>query len=245
MQGELPPLMIIAPYSDSFDLKMFLQSKRVQKHGNRLGGKFPSLNKFEIIADGLSYIVQLFDIDETNGILESSCSTTLFSANPKEESISLGISLGEHIEDGKHLPTINRALLNLAKCLGEELGATYIAWIPAEHSIDFEHFREAVADYLAGGPTPVLVQIAIISNENEILRTRGLTYFSAQEIELEFPTNMSDGEAIKRLVRICHDISVNGKIDNKIESEGLDTNERIFFEPSHDLKNLSVKIVFT
>lgn len=242
MTGHLPPLLIIGSYPKDFDLQSLLLTDSIQKFISLNEDKYTDLDRYEIIADGMTFELELFSETETATTLKQNCTTTLFSSAANPNSQSIGVWLGENLQSGKHLPSVNRSLLGIAKLLGREASATHVCWLPAQHSLDFRHFEEAVEDYLAEGPTPILFQIAISKNEKGLLKTLGLSYFSGQEITLNQPISMSDSETIKRLVRVAHDIAVNGKIDNAIVTEGLDEGEKITFKPSHDLSNLSVEI---
>jgi len=242
MKDHLPPLIIVGSFPDRFNLSDLLQSNPIQKNCSLTKEKYAGLDRHEIIMDGMAFELKQFNEAETENILQQNSGATLFGSAAIQGSMGIGLWLGEHLKSGRHLPSINRALLGIAKILGQAVSATHICWRPARHSIDFGHFEEAVDDYLAGGPTPVLIQIAITKNQNNALQTHGLNYFSNQEITLAETSNMSESEAIKRLVRISHDIAINGKIDNALEVDGLNKGEKITFRPSQNLSELTVQI---
>jgi hypothetical protein len=242
MKDHLPPLIIVGSFPDTFSLSDLLQSSLVEKNICQTKEKYPDLDRHKIITDGMVFELDLFSEEETENILNQNCGATLFGTAAEKGSAGIGLWLGEHLENGRHLPSINRALLKVAKILGQAVSATHICWHPARQSIDFGHFEEAVDDYLAGGPTPILIQIAITKNTDSALQTQGLSYFSNQEITLAETPNLSESEALKRLVRISHDIAINGKIDNVLEVDGLDKGERITFKPSRDSSELAIKI---
>ncbi len=244
MINDLPPLLITGHFPGSFDLQKLLQKDSVRSVAILNEGKYPGLNQFEVIANGIAFELQLFDEVETKNVLQENCTETLFGSAPKPGTKSIAVSLSDNLISGRHLPTINRALLAIAKLLGREVSASHISWLPAQQSIAFEHFEEAVDDYLAGGPVPVLIQIAIIKSPDGNLQTWGLKYFSDQEIILQPAPDMNDSEAIKRLVRISHDIAVNGRIDNELEADGIAKGERISYKPSSNFTELAVKIAF-
>ena len=91
-------------------------------------------------------------------------------------------------------------------------------------------------------PIPALVQIGIAETESGMFETTGLDYFAGQEVRLNAPTGYAANEAVKRLVRIAHDIASNGKIDNEIETSGLVAGESLLFRPSEDHRYLDVSI---
>lgn len=245
MTSHLPPLLIIGSYSDSFDLHSLLRSDEIPSNIILNEDKYTGFDRFEIISEGMAFELELFSQNETSGLLRQNCVSTLFSSPAEPDAKSIGLWLSENIKSGRHLTTINRVLLRIARQLGELVAASHIGWLPAQHSIDFDHFKEAVDDYLDDGPTPVLIQIAINKKEGNVLETKGLSYFANQEISLLIPPRLGESESIKRLVRICHDVSINGKIDGKLETAGVFENERIIFEPSADLSQLAVTIDVT
>lgn len=242
MKDHLPPLLIVGSFPDTFNLPDLLQSSLVRKNISLTKTKYADLDRHKIITDGMVFELDLFSEEETGNILKQNCGATLFGSAAEQGSAGIGLWLGDHLENGRHLPSINRTLLKVAQILGQAVSATHICWLPARQSIDFAHFEEAVADYLAGGPTPILIQIAITKNPNNRLQTRGLSYFSNQEITLAETPNLSESEALKRLVRISHDIAINGKIDNVLEVDGLDKGEKITFKPSRNASELAVEI---
>ncbi|GAB5488687.1 MAG: hypothetical protein Pars2KO_22570 [Parasphingorhabdus sp.] len=242
MTRHSPPLLIIGAFTETFNFLDLLQTDTIQSHILLTKGKYADLDKAEIVFDGMAFELEFFNQTETDRLLQENTLSTLFSSPAAPNSMSIGIGLSEHIENGKHLPSINQALLKVAQLLGKQSSASHIGWLPARQSIDFGHFSEAVDDYLSGGPTPVLIQIAITKDEENILQTQGLSYFANQEVTLTTPFGMSDSEAIKRLVRISHDIAVNGKIESKLETKGLAEDELLSFIPSADKSKLAVTI---
>ncbi len=242
MTGNTPPLLVIGFYPDSFELSTLLQSDPIRSELSFNTEKYAGFDRHEIIADGMAFELQLFSEAETQNMLQQNSVTTLFSSAAKPNARSIGVWLGEHLISGKHLPSINRTLIRVAKLLGQSVSATHLGWLPAQQSIDFEHFEEAADDYLTGGPTPILFQIAITKSSDRIIETHGLSYFSDQEITLTIAPKMNESEAIKRLVRICHDITINGKIEQQIVVDGLVEGEKITLKPSSNLTSVAVSI---
>lgn len=242
MAGNPPSLMIIGHFPDSFDLSMVLQSVSAGSDLFFNEEKYAGFDRYEISVNGMVFELQQFGISETQNLLRQCNVTSIFGSPANCRSKSIGVWLGDHLKSGKHMPTINRTLLRVGKLVGQAVSATHVGWLPAHQSIDFEHFEETVDDYLSGGPTPVLLQIAIAKSDDKKFKTVGLSYFANQEVALVPPPGMIESEAIKRLVRICHDIAVNGQIEQELEIDGLSEGERITFKPSPNRSSLAVTI---
>lgn len=240
----MSPLLIITLLPKSFGLEDLEQSSAVSNIALINRDSFEGIDQVEALVDGMAFIIKVNNTDDTANLVKENCRTTIFGESVGVGKSSIEISPGPHLQSGKHIPAVNKALLQLANVVGEELSASHILWLPAQQSIGFDHFSEAVRGYLDGGPTPILVQIAIEKSEDRCFHTRGLDYFSDQEISMNAPEAMSDSDAIKRLVRISHDIAVNGKVDNRLVANGLEKGERISYRPSPNLKELKVEIAF-
>lgn len=243
MTDHRPPLLIIGSDLDSIDLPNFFQSNhQIQTEFSLTENKYQNLKRIEIVYGGMTFEVEQFNKNQTQQILGKYCTNTLFSAPAEKGVESIGLWPSNHLASGKHLRSINSALLNIAKMLGQNLSVSQIGWLPANHCLEFGHFVEAVDDYLSGGPTPILLQIAIAKKKDKTLETQGLSYFANQEIRLSYPLEMSESDAIKRLVRVCHDIAVNGNINKEFSTDGLVQGEKLNFKPSSDLTLLAVNI---
>lgn len=235
-------LVIIGHFPDSFELSAVLKSVSASSDIYFNEKKYAGFDRYEISVNGMAFELQQFGMFETQKLLKQSIVSSIFGSPADCQSKSIGVWLGDHLKSGKHMPTINRALLNVGKLVGQAVSATHIGWLPAHQSIDFEHFAVSVDDYLDGGPTPILLQIAIKKSDDQELRTLGLNYFANQEVVLVPAPGMIESEAIKRLVRICHDIAVNGRIETELETDGLHEGEKICFKPNADRSNLAITI---
>lgn len=186
----------------------------------------------------MSLIAEIKNKNDTINIVRQVCDNSIFGDTIANNPISIGTLFGKHLKSGKHNTTVNKALLRLTQAIGETVSATHITWLPAQQTTGFGHFSDAVIDYVEGSPIPILVQIAISREENGHFQTRGPNYFAGQEIALVAPTNMADNDAIKHLVRIIHDISVNGRIDNKLDVGEFEQGEVISYHSSPNFSNL-------
>ena len=237
-----PPLLVIAALPESFNLSEleFSGNQKNQTVINQV--KFQELQIVEVVLNGMAFILTHYTAEETRENFGIAQLETIFSERPKEKAASIGLTFGENLTSGKHVPAINQALLKLAAMVGESVSASHIAWLPAKQNVDFNYFLEAVDEYVAGGPMPALVQIKVEEKGNGLFVTTGLEYFSGQEIHLQAPAGFPATEAIKRMVRISHDIATNGKIDNDIDTAGMVAGEQISFRTNANGSRVLVEI---
>ncbi|QJB68427.1 hypothetical protein [Parasphingorhabdus halotolerans] len=237
------PLLVVAKLSTHFRISSLVKQLKSEGQATYAPQANNASEQCEVILDGMSFLLSRYAPAELNKGFEIDTLANSFCKKPVSDSSAIGIALGENIKSGKHVATINRALLKLAILTGDIVNATHVSWLPARHNIDFGFFVEAANDYIAGGPVPALIQVAVNKSSDGALHTTGLDYFCGQEVVFQAPPDFPENESIKRLVRIAHDLATNGPIDNAIETSGLDVDETIRFQPSGDSKHLSVEII--
>ena len=237
------PLLVVAKLDDDFRLFNLAEQLKSEGQTTYTQQANSAYEQCEVIWDGMSFLFSRYTPADLNNGFEIETLANSFCKKPVADSSAIGIALGENIKSGKHVATINRALLQLAILTGDIVNASHVSWLPARHNIDFGFFVEAANDYIAGGPVPALIQVAVNKSSDGALHTTGLDYFCGQEVVFQAPTHFPENESIKRLVRIAHDLATNGPIDNNIETSGLDAGETIRFQPSRDSKYLSVEII--
>lgn len=153
---------------------------------------------------------------------------------------ALEIGLSGHVEGGERVPAIVQALLGFARKVGLEVDATATIWHPANLVSGFKYFSQAVSAYLAGGAFPVLALINFRNMPRGLITSGGLDMLAGQELQVECG-NMAEGEMMRRIVRVVHDIATNGPICRHIILDGLDVNERVDLEPDHDSNLVKMK----
>jgi hypothetical protein len=163
--------------------------------------------------------------------------------NPDWNKLSsfLAINLGGHVDTGRISPSIVKHLLALSLTLGEKLDCKAVLWNPAQIVSGFSYFAEAVEQYQAGGPFPVLSLVDFRLGNEHSLSTSGLAWFSGQELAFE-ASKLPAIELMRRGVRISHDIACNGAIESDLEMDGLDAGEQLRLSPSANGQKLFVSI---
>ncbi len=162
--------------------------------------------------------------------------------NVDESSIGsvISIGLGDHLGGGEKVPAIVQAFLVAAAAIGEMTEAFAVMWIPAKTISGFEYFARVVAEYGDGGVFPVLALVNFKKEDDGAIRSTGLDWLSGQELCVA-PTGLSEAEMMRRVVRVAHDLAVNGPVTSEIDLDGMDENETVELRPSGDV--LGVRIL--
>jgi hypothetical protein len=187
----------------------------------------------EIIYRGVAFMVS---IDENSG--KSSESKAVF-CNLETSVIRCGltIELGAHVAGGERVPAIIQALLGVAAKLGMAFNAVAAVWHPVGIVSDFAYFSQAVSGYLAGGAFPVLAMVDFKVNDKGQIDSAGLALLSGQELRVS-NSDMDHVEMIRRVVRVVHDIAVNGPVEVPVTLQGIEPDEILELEPSPDKRLL-------
>lgn len=132
---------------------------------------------------------------------------------------------------GERVAPVAACLLKLCAFLASELDAKAVFWRPSSILSDRGYFCGAVSDYSNGGAFPALATVDFIFNAGKSsLRTIGLSWFSGQELDLR-ASQFSQGELVRRAVRIVHDIAVNGAVAEKLELADIESSNILRLEP--------------
>lgn len=153
---------------------------------------------------------------------------------------AIELELSDHVAGGERVPAVMQALLGAARKLGTSLGAVGTIWHPANVVSGFDYFSEVVADYLNGGAFPVLALVNFKGGDNGTIETAGLSYVSGQELSIT--GDMEKNEIMRRVVRVAHDIAVNGPIPVGTKLSGIEIDEVLEFGPSRDLGRIRLDI---
>ena len=145
-----------------------------------------------------------------------------------------------HIIAGARTLPVLRGWFELALELGRHhAGLTAYGWPPAGHAMPAPIFADEIGRWLGGGAFPVASTIAFVPSGAGALRTRGLGFFTGQEIELD-GTNIPDPDAGKRLaLRIANQLVLHGRLVRTEEVGGPDGSV-LRLEPSRDGKTVMV-----
>jgi hypothetical protein len=190
-------------------------------------GQFGALSDVTLLYKGVTFTAKLLEqIDALSTYKPIFC-------NVGDEHIScaLAIDLGDNVKGGETIAPIIKGLLSLARRLGQATGAVAVIWRPARILSGFSYFMESVQQYEEGGVFPVLALVDFDMQTSGNIVTKGLNWFSEQELTFVAP-NLSRADAMRRVVRIVHDIATNGPVLSAIEVGGLDVGEVIKLIPN-------------
>lgn len=139
---------------------------------------------------------------------------------------ALVISLGSHVKNGRRNPAIMASFFRFAQQLVKSLQPEAVAWNITKIISDSSYFAETIDHYENGGAFPILSTIDFIHKDDDRICSRGLTYFSEQEV-CYLKKDLDIADIMKRIMRIVHDIAVNGAYANDMQITGLDVDEKI------------------
>jgi hypothetical protein len=149
----------------------------------------------------------------------SLCAAEVLACSP------IGAASGSKVAESRELFKLMLLLIDLT-------GAEQIFWSPAGLWSDAWAFRAAVAEMLASGMPPVLHLVAFDrGGYGGAMRSRGLAFFAAQELEMREGGGLPDRELLRRLARLAIDAMVNGAISAQRTFPGLVAGERIEVVP--------------
>lgn len=180
----------------------------------------------EIVYRGVSFVVS---IDRQNQSI-SNLKSIFCNLDATSIRCSITIILGAHVKGGERVPPIIQALLGLAEKFGASLNALAVVWHPAHVVSGFSYFSEVVSDYLAGGAFPVLALVNFKADDNGVITSTGLALLSGQELQVT-ENGMEQRETMRRVVRVAHDVAVNGPIRQEVKLGGIEPDEILELEP--------------
>ncbi len=197
----------------------------------------PNASSFEIVYQGVTFRLAVnAQVDDIIGLKKIFCNidtTTLRSC--------VEVHLGDHVAGGERVPAIIQGLLGVARKLGMALGVNAAVWRPADIVSGFEYFSEAVSDYLDGGPFPVMAMVNFNAALGGNIESRGLEFLAGQELHVVC-NDMDQSDLMRRVVRIVHDIAINGPIQDSVRLDGIEPGEKIDLRPSSGTAVLNVAI---
>ena len=141
--------------------------------------------------------------------------------------------LPERVGDGAE-PAEMREFFKMMVLLIDLFDASHIFWSPARLWSDAVQFRASVAEMLESGMPPVLHLVAFRREEADgvaSMRTRGLAFFTGQELEARIPGGWTVAGMVRRLSRLALDMMLNGPIRYPRTMRGLEAGEWIGLLP--------------
>jgi hypothetical protein len=182
-----PPLLIIAPLTDGFDLAQLPWCEAARERISVNHAKFKNMAMVEVIVDAMPFLLSRLTAAETSQRFAVAKDQASFRNLPSPAESAIGIELGDNLTSARHLPDINRRLLLLGQWIGESLKASAAAWMPSRQVANIANYDEIVRQYLAGDRFPALFQTAFKEVRHCYFVTTGLHYFVGQEIRLTVP----------------------------------------------------------
>jgi hypothetical protein len=153
---------------------------------------------------------------------------------------ALTIRLGAAVAAGQMVPAVICALFSLGQNLGSCLGAKATLWSPASVMSGFDYFAEAITQYDNNAAFPSLVCIGFDTSSDNCIRTTGLDWFCGQELVFA-RDRLPVHEAMRYVVRLVHDMALNGAVENAMEVPGMERRERLEMVPTPDPARLVVQ----
>jgi hypothetical protein len=208
-------------------LSIFVQNDRaVNNYDNSVSGG----QNWRVVFKGITFLVAVTSKpSEISSFERVFCKSSLAIAQA-----SVVIGFDENVAGGERIAPITATLLEFGAYLSGPLGADTVAWMPAQIMSDSEYFAEAVSDYLNGGVFPCLALVRFsFSGGDESVRTSGLNWFCGQELELKC-SGIDRPSIMRRMVRIVHDMAVNGPINSDETVPDLDGEGKLQLSPTPD-----------
>lgn len=150
-------------------------------------------------AEALPRITDWLGIDETNRAARLRC---------------VGLALGPHLRAGQASPPILRGLFSLA----EEFAAAFedcrgICWAASGTVIGRDGFLELVRRWQGGGNFPAQLVTSLRAGLGGAIETRGLAYFTGQELRIEPASFTDDGQGALLALRLVSQLIYRGTLE--------------------------------
>lgn len=155
---------------------------------------------------------------------------------------AIAVDFADDTKLGMQVPPLIRNMLDFAAKIADAMQPVALLWKPQNILSGRDYFCEAVERYVDGGPFPSLLLVQFRGGEGTIT-TAGLELLVGQEIEFELD-DKSSSEGIHRLVRLVHDMMINGPIGTAMDVPGIDAGEYLRLTPSADGAHLHVRKIF-
>ena len=190
----------------------------------------------EIIYRSVSFVVSIGRQNQSLSHLKN----IFCNLEPALIQCGVDISLAEHVAGGERVPAIIQALLGVSQKLGTSLNAVAAVWHPAHVVSGFGYFSEVVSDYLVGGAFPVLALVNFKASDDGMITSTGLALLSGQELQVA-DCGMEQREMMRRVVRVVHDVAVNGPIREAVKLDGIEPDEILELQPLRESGLLRMK----
>ena len=237
-----PPLLIVAPLADDLDLARLLWCDAARGNVTVNRAKFKNLDMVEVIVDAMPFLLTRLTEEETSGKLSAGTCNLPFGDQPFSGGSAIGIAPGANLACASHVPETHRRLLLLGRSIGQGLEATAAAWMPARTLGSFAWFVDTVDQYLADDRFPYPLHFAVSQVSSDQFLTRGLRYFTGQEIRLTIPPDYGLAAISERMEEIIAEVIAHGRIDGPSRSECPARGETLIYTPSESPERVDILI---
>ncbi len=142
---------------------------------------------------------------------------------------SLGLRLDETSIAGQQSPSIWGELLNLGAKIARIVAAETVLWTDTKLLSNASSFVAAVQAFDGGGGFPALNLIKFGRMAGGAIKSNGLAWFCNTEI-LVICDHLSEEQAMRRVIRLCHDFAINGTVLEASTVDGIEANELWHFD---------------
>ncbi len=138
--------------------------------------------------------------------------------SPQGEAISL--HPGPHLADALSMLPVVRAVTALAVELSTLPGLLAVCWNPAQCWMAPAYFRKVIGDWLAGGPFPALGLTSLHRTAQGIMESRGLEFFTGQELQLPAAAGFTPADQARIAVRLINELVGREALTQPVELTG-------------------------
>jgi hypothetical protein len=135
---------------------------------------------------------------------------------------TIGVLPGPHLREGGRLLPLIRGWIGLGEQLAQLPGVNAVCWSPAASWMEPGYFIRIARDWLGGGAFPALGLTTLDCRDDGSLQSRGLAFFSGQEIRLVPKQGASTAQAARLAVRLIDELVYAGPVSGETTYSGPD-----------------------
>lgn len=140
---------------------------------------------------------------------------------------------GEHTASGAAMLPIVRVMCGLGARLALLGKVKAVCWHPAHSWMEPSYFRRIIAAWLGGGAFPALGLTALVRTPDGALESRGLAFFTGQELRMDAREGESAAATAKLAVRVIDLLVRQGRVGQQFDLPGPD-GKQLLVVPSPD-----------
>lgn len=177
-------------------------------------------NWLEILVDGLTFDVTGLGPEAQSAVAAISNPEHQFDIQLPDnaELIELQIRPGPHISAAASVPGVFRVHMMLLNSLAQLGGVAGVGWLPSNSLMSPAYFHKIITHWLDGGPFPALGISALRKKPDGAFVSKGLAYFTGQEIEVT-PGKNAPQELAKLAIRVIDYLVDYGHLDKELTIE--------------------------